>query len=69
MGNAYEEEQGAQGAGSVPVLYNLATDPGEVKDASADRPEIVARLQATAAELEGEIKLNRRPAGQVRDIK
>ena len=48
-----------------PVLYNLATDPAESKDVAADNPEVVARLQAIAAEREAEIKQNRRPAGKL----
>jgi arylsulfatase A len=48
-----------------PVLYNLATDPAETKDVAAEHADIVARLQAAAAEREAEIKQNRRPAGQL----
>ena len=47
------------------VLYNLVTDPAETKDAAAEHPEIVARLQAIAAQREEEIKQHRRPAGQL----
>ncbi len=55
----------AKGAPPGPVLYHLASDPGETKDVAADNPDIVARLQAEAARLEAEIKEHHRPAGQV----
>ena len=31
-------------------LYDLATDPGETRDLSAARPEVVAELQAILAD-------------------
>ena len=46
-------------------LYNLAKDPGETADVSAEHPEIVARLTAEAKQREREITEHRRPAGQV----
>jgi arylsulfatase A-like enzyme len=50
---------------SGPLLYNLATDPGETTDVAAEHPELVARLKADAARREAEIKEHRRPAGQL----
>ena len=50
---------------SGPVLYSLADDPGETKDLSTERPDIVATLKAEASRLEAEIKEGRRPAGQI----
>jgi arylsulfatase A-like enzyme len=58
-----------ESAPTGPVLYNLATDPGESKDVAAERPEIVTKLQAEAATREAEIKQNRRPAGQLSSTK
>jgi arylsulfatase A-like enzyme len=52
-------------APSGPVLYNLATDPGEINDVAAEHPEIVNRLKQEAARREAEIKEHRRPAGQL----
>jgi arylsulfatase A len=52
-----------------PVLYNLASDPGETKDVAGDHPDIVARLQAEATRREAEVKEHRRPAGQLSDTK
>jgi arylsulfatase A len=48
-----------------PVLYNLATDPGETSDLAQKEPDVVAQLLAEAKRLEGEIKEHRRPAGQI----
>jgi len=48
-----------------PVLYDLAADPAETKDVAAEHVDVVARLKATASEREAEIKLHRRPAGQL----
>ena len=64
---AQKAQTGANSTG--PVLYNLATDPGETKDVAADHPEIVAKLQAEATRRETEIKQNRRPAGQLSKTK
>lgn len=47
-----------------PVLYNLATDPTETTNVAAEQPEIVAKLQADAAQRVAEITQHRRPAGQ-----
>jgi arylsulfatase A len=57
----------AQGetASSAPVLYNLADDPGESKECSAEHSDVVARLKAEASRLEAEIKEHRRPAGEI----
>ena len=52
-------------APSGPVLYNLATDPGETKDVAAEHPDVVAKLKAEAARREAEIKEHRRPAGKL----
>ena len=60
---AQKAQTGANSNG--PVLYNLATDPGETKDVAAEHPEIVTKLQAEAARRETEIKEHRRPAGQL----
>jgi arylsulfatase A-like enzyme len=56
-------------APSGPVLYNLASDPGETNDVAADHADIVARLRDVATQLEAEIKEHRRPAGQTSDGK
>jgi len=50
---------------SGPVLYDLASDPVESKDVAAEHADIVSGLKAAAAEREAEIKLHRRPAGQL----
>lgn len=64
---AQKAQTGANSNG--PVLYNLATDPGETKDVAAEHPEIVTKLQAEAARRETEIKEHRRPAGQLSKTK
>ena len=46
-------------------LYNLAKDPAETQDVSAEHPEIVARLRAELQRHDEEIKKNRRPPGRV----
>jgi arylsulfatase A-like enzyme len=56
---------GGDAASTGPVLYNLADDPGETKDRSAENSDVVARLKAEASRLEAEIKEHRRPAGQI----
>jgi arylsulfatase A-like enzyme len=56
-----------------PALYNLAEDVGERTDRQADEPEVVARLQALAADMrqdlgcsrEGVAGAGRRPHGRV----
>jgi arylsulfatase A-like enzyme len=50
---------------SDPVLYNLASDPGETKDVSAEHADVVAKLKEEAARREAEIKEHRRPAGKI----
>jgi arylsulfatase A-like enzyme len=35
--------------GATPALYDLATDPGEARDLSAERPDVVARLDGLLA--------------------
>ncbi len=52
-------------AAANPPLYNLAKDPTESTDVTADHPEIVTKLRAEAAKREQEIKAHRRPAGEV----
>ncbi len=52
-----------------PGLYNLAEDPAETTDVSAQHPDIVARLRTEAAAREAEITRNKRPAGTVNDGK
>lgn len=47
----------------VPVLYDLAKDPGETTDVAATNPDVVARLTAEAKKRTSEISQNRRPAG------
>jgi arylsulfatase A-like enzyme len=59
----------AKAAQSGPVLYNLASDPGETKDVGADHADIVARLRDEAVRLEAEVKEDRRPVGQLSDAK
>lgn len=54
------EEAGA----FVPVLYDLAKDPGETTDVAAANPDVVSRLTAEARKRASEIKENRRPPGQ-----
>ena len=60
-----KKNQAAKDATTGPVLYNLTTDPSEANDVAAKHPEIVAKLQAEAAQREAEIKEHRRPAGQL----
>jgi len=50
--------------GAGPVLYNLATDPAETTNVASMHPEIVAKLQAEAAQRLAEIQEHRRPVGQ-----
>ncbi len=50
-------------------LYNLASDPGEENDVTADHPDIVAKLRSAAQDFEAEIQQNKRPAGQVGAVK
>jgi arylsulfatase A len=64
LGKAKKNKAAPDTAGG-PVLYNLDTDPAESKDVAADNPDVVAKLQAIAAEREAEIKRNRRPVGQL----
>ena len=61
--------QEAKNVPSGPVLYNLANDPGEANDVSAEHPDVVTRLRAEAARLAAEVVENRRPAGQASDAK
>ena len=49
-----------------PLLFNLATDPGETKNVASDQPEIVAKLKSEALRRETEIQEHRRPAGQLK---
>lgn len=65
QGRAAERSE-AKVPASGPILYDLASDPGEMKDVAADHPDVVTRLQAEAARLETEIRDHRRPAGEVR---
>lgn len=52
-------------APSGPVLYNLASDPREMKDVAAEHADVVAKLKEEAARREAEIKEHRRPAGKL----
>jgi arylsulfatase A len=52
-----------------PLLFNLASDPGETTDVATTNPEIVAKLKAEALRREAEIKEHRRPAGQLSGAK
>ena len=47
-----------------PELYNLADDPYETKNVAAEKPELVAELEAEGRRREDEILAKRRPAGQ-----
>jgi arylsulfatase A-like enzyme len=59
----------AEADSTGPMLYNLATDPGETKNVAAEHLEIVTKLQAEATRREAEIKEHRRPAGQFSSTK
>ena len=59
----------AEADSTGPMLYHLATDPGETKNVAAEHPEIVNKLRAEAARREAEIKEHRRPAGQLSSTK
>ena len=59
----------AEADSTGPMLYHLATDPGETKNVAAEHLEIVTKLQAEAARREAEIKEHRRPAGQLGSTK
>ena len=58
----------------APRLYNLAKDPGETLDLAAKNPEIVAKLDALIAAMEGDLGIEGksktapgiRPAGEVK---
>ncbi len=58
--NKKEKEQASE-----PVLYQLATDPGETTDVAAANPQIVVRLSDEAAKRHAEIQQNKRPSGTV----
>lgn len=59
------KQKGEESAGPfVPVLYDLAKDPGETIDVASQNPEVVARLTAEAQKRVQEISKNRRPAGE-----
>jgi len=58
------EGKKAGGMPATPALFNLSNDVGETKDVAAEHPEIVARLRSLANEMENEIKMHKRPAGQ-----
>lgn len=48
-------------------LFNLAEDPGETRDVSADHPEIVADLRRRMDAAVRELKANSRPIGRLPD--
>ena len=48
-----------------PLLYNLATDPAESKNVAAEHPELVTQLLEEAVRREIEIRIHRRPVGQL----
>jgi hypothetical protein len=60
-------------ASPAPRLYDLGADLGEQTNVAAQHPEIVAKLQALATKMAGEIAgatpAARRPAGVVADPK
>src|SRR5262249_47294794 len=53
-------------AAPAPALVDLAKDPAEPTDVSAQHPDIVARLRAEAEKREKEIKEHQRPAGEIK---
>lgn len=55
--------------GAGPTLYNLARDPGEMRNVAAENSEVVNRLRAEAQKHEAEIIANKRPAGKVNGAK
>ncbi len=58
------KQNGKENSGPfVPVLYDLAKDPGETTDVAAANPDVVVRLTAEAKKRTLEISQNRRPAG------
>jgi len=64
---AEKKDQSAKAAKSAlpfgAALFNLAKDPGETTDVSAENGEVVARLKAEAQRRDQEIRQNRRPEG------
>jgi len=62
--NAAGTKPKPQKGGTVPSLYNLATDPGETQDVAAANPKIVARLKQELLTRDAEIQANKRPAGK-----
>ena len=54
---------------SGPLLFDLATDPGETRNVASENPEIVAQLQKEADRRMSEIKENRRPEGQLHNTR
>ncbi|MFN3189418.1 MAG: sulfatase-like hydrolase/transferase [Aureliella sp.] len=48
-------------------LFNLAVDPGETRDVSADHPEIVADLRRRMDKAVRELEANSRPIGRLPD--
>ncbi|WP_286178437.1 sulfatase-like hydrolase/transferase [Rhodopirellula sp. JC639] len=57
-----EEKRPSAPAGS---LFNLAVDPGETRDVSADHPEIVADLRRRMDKAVRELEANSRPIGRL----
>lgn len=61
------EESSSETSG--PLLYDLATDPGETSNVASENPEVVAQLRQEADRRLTEIKENRRPEGQLQNTK
>lgn len=62
--NPRQNQAAGQGKLTNLELYDLAKDPYETTDVSADHPEVAARLQAEAERQAKEIRDRRRPAGK-----
>ena len=65
-GKAAKAKQQAANDGK-PQLYNLADDIGESKNVAADRPEIVAKLQALVEQAKSDLGINDKGPG-VREL-
>ena len=60
-GQPVKNEEAATGL----ALFDLATDPGETKDVSAEHADVVARLEETARRFDEDLQRNSREPGRI----